>query len=227
MQLHLDLTLKDESTFQNFEPGDNSHLISWVKNIINGKERYTYLYGEQGVGKSHLLQAACHAASSQRKTSLYLPLSDHEHLSPHMLEGLEQLDLVCIDDIDKIAGLPDWEEALMHFYNRHKTTNNGLIITGKAKPNEINIKLKDLSSRLNWGMLFVVSPLNDEQKIQALRIKGTDKGMNLSHELCEYIIKRSPRSMNELTKIFKKLETSSLSSKRALTIPFAKKVLDL
>lgn len=227
MQLFLDLSLKEEATFENFIQGENRHLISWVNNIISGKEKYSFIYGDDGTGKSHILQAACHAAGRLRKTSLYLPLADHLHFSPHMLEGLEQLNLVCIDDIDKIAGNQEWEESLMHFYNRHKTTTNGLIIASNNKPNEIGIQLQDLRSRLNWGMIFQTKPLSDSQKINALRQKGNDKGMNLSHELCDYIIKRSPRNMKALTKILKQLETSSLSSKRALTIPFAKKILNL
>jgi hypothetical protein len=75
-----------------------------------------YLYGGEGVGKSHLLQAACRACGRTGRPGFYLPLAPLEHWHPGMLEGLETMRLVALDDVHAIAGDDRCERVpdLMH-----------------------------------------------------------------------------------------------------------------
>lgn len=223
----LDLSLRDDATFENYFTGQNGQALSCLQNIIKGKEQYAYLYGSGGVGKTHLLQAACAAASAARQTSLYLPLSESSELSPYMLEGLEQVQLVCIDDIESIAGHREWEESLMVLYNRIKAERHALIIAGSGLPNNMGLKLGDLSSRLGWGLVFQLHALTDQEKLEVLQNSAKNRGMNLPDNSGRFLLTHGPRNLADLFMILRKLEQASLIAKRTLTLPFIKDVLEM
>ena len=119
-QLPLGVGLRDDATFDSFyAPTANASLVEYLtRQLTPGAESYLYLWGAPGSGRSHLLQAACHAASDVDKRALYLPLADLGHFPPLMLEEIERLDLVAIDDLEYVIGRKRWEEALFHAFNR-------------------------------------------------------------------------------------------------------------
>jgi DnaA family protein len=148
-QLTLGVGLKDEATFSNFFLGKNTQLVTALKNIARGEgERIIYFYGSGGQGCTHLLQACCHAAHQAKQSAVYTPLNHHAELTPEIFEGLESLNLVCIDDVHCIAGKPLWEEALLHLYNRIHDAGGRLVITANVAPRALNIILADMASRL-------------------------------------------------------------------------------
>ena len=98
-----------------------------------------YIWGALGSGRSHLLQAACHAAREMQRSAVYISLSEVKELSPEMLQDLEHSELVCIDDIEVIAGQARWEEALFHLYNEMKQRQHSLIVAGVRPPQLLSI----------------------------------------------------------------------------------------
>lgn len=223
----LDLSIREEATFENFLVGKNAQTLTALQSIVYGKERYAYLYGPSDVGRTHLLQAACHTAREQRKTTVYLPLAEHKELSPHMLEGLERLQIVCIDDVDHVAGQLLWEEALMHLYNRLKTEQGGLIIAGSELPKHSGFQLNDLISRLSWGLVFFLHPLTDEEKLTALKRSAHNRGMFLSDQVGHFLLRRGSRNLGVLFEELLRLEKASLVARKPLTLPFVKTVLEI
>src|SRR6188474_2540822 len=118
-QLTLGVGLKDEATFSNYFTGKNTLLVEELKKSARGcSERVIYFYGSSGQGSTHLLQACCHEANQQGLSSVYIPLANLVDFSPAIFEGMESLNLICIDDVHVIAGKPLWEEAFFHAYNR-------------------------------------------------------------------------------------------------------------
>ena len=113
-QLPLNIRLRDSTTFDNFFPGVNREAVEYLR-LHNGRrdEPSVYLWGAAGTGKTHLLQAACHDAATHGLSTVYLPLSQAQEFSPAILEGMAELSLVCIDDIDSIAGDAGWEVGLI------------------------------------------------------------------------------------------------------------------
>ena len=221
-QLTLALSLRDDATFDNFCEGDNVQLVACLKDFLAGRgEQFIYLWGESSVGRSHLLQACCHEIGSQ-KSVVYLAPKKNREIRPEILEGLEKIDLVCFDDVDSILGKPDWEEALFHFYNRARDNHTRLIVVGNTLPTQLLCHLADLRSRLSWGLVFQVKALDDDQKIAALQIHARNRGMSLSEEVGQYLIRHYPRNMSALFDILEKLDQSSLVEQRRLTIPFVK-----
>ncbi len=230
VQLPLSVQLRDDATFANFFGGPNDALINLLdmdRNIPGiDAEQFIFIYGNTGVGCSHLLQAACHQVDRRAGRSIYLPMSELVHYSPQLLEGMERLQLVCIDDIGEVAGIPEWEEALFDLFNRLRDAKTRLLVAADKPPKNLDIVLPDLVSRLSWGLVFQVQPLNDNDKVLALQLRAHLRGLDMSEEVARYIIYRSSRNMGILFQMLQKLDSASLRAKRKLTIPFVKQVMD-
>lgn len=229
VQLTLGLSLrKDEATFANFFSGSNSEIVTALKQTASGEgEKIIYLCGGRNQGCSHLLQACCHHAHRYGLRSVYLPLANLQHFSPEMLIGLENMDLVCLDDMQSIAELVYWEEAVFHLFNRLCEQGNRIVIAGSELPKALNLKLNDLTSRLSWGMVYTLNPLIDEEKIEILMMRARLRGMNLPLEVAKYILTHCERHMVALFHVLDELDNASLTAQRRLTIPFVKEVLQL
>lgn len=226
IQLPLGLSLKDEATFDNFYAGKNAEIICQLKEVAGGLgERIIYLCGVRGEGLSHLLQACCHEAHRQHIRSVYLPLSNLIELSPDVLNGFESFALICLDDLHVIAGLPEWEEAVFHLYNRVYDAGGRIVIAAHDLPKQLNIALPDLVSRLSWGIVYQLHPLTDKEKLTILTERANHRGITMSEDVGNYILTHCPRHMRALFTALDVLDKASLAAQRRLTIPFIKEVL--
>ncbi len=224
-QIPLGIGLRDEASFGNYFPGPNGEAQQAVQALVGGAHQFLYLWGAAGTGKTHLLHAACHAFAVRGQHSAYLPLNDLRMLSPELLEGLEQLALVCVDDIQAVAGQGGWETALFHLYNRLRASGARLLVSGVAPPAASGLQLADLSSRLAWGLVLHVQPLGDADKIAALQLRARNRGMELPAEVGEYLLRHWPRDMARLYDLLQRLDTHSLTQQRKLTIPFVRTLI--
>ncbi len=221
-QIPLDLRLRAEATFDNFVRVGNESLLH---TLCESDERYIYVWGDDACGKTHLLQALCHQAYQRNKSAAYIPLQDDDISEPDILTGLEILDLVCIDDLHVIATQPQWEMALFNLFNRLRENGGRLIIAARCAPNKTEVQLADLVSRLNWGVVFQIINLPDQDKIEVLQLRAVQLGLELSTDVAEYLLKRSPRDMANLFRLLNRLDTASLTEQRRLTIPFVRQYL--
>lgn len=226
VQLPLHIGLRDSATFANFYPADNAQVLAQLQQCAQLEgERFIFIHGATGEGKSHLLQAACHTASESGQPVVYLPLSQREQFSIEMLEGLEDMSLLCIDDLDAIAGDAGWEEAIFHLYNRVRDAGTRLIVAANNHPTALAVRLPDLQSRLVWGLVYKLQALNDEQLTAALQLRAKGRGLELPAEVVAYLLKRCARDMNSLFDLLEKLDRESLVAQRKLTIPFVRQFL--
>lgn len=226
-QLSLPLRLRDDASFSNFFVSDPAAILvqQLQTTAIGTGEAFIYVWGACGVGRTHLLQAACHAAQASMLTAMYLPLA--ENLPTEVLQGMEEINLVCIDDIEAIAGHPAWEEALFHFYNRARQAGTHLIVASLTAPLNLNINLPDLRSRLASGLSFHLVELSDAEKIAALQMRAELRGMSLSPEVGEFLLRHGDRNMAALIGYLDSLDEASLAAQRRLTVPFVKGILHL
>ncbi len=233
-QIPLHFAWRDGFSFENFFAGachndnvleSNVEAVHHLQRIISGEsvgEQFLFLWGFTNVGKSHLLQASCQRAADSGLTVAYLPLKDIGDLQPEMFTGLEQMSLVCIDDVQEIAGNKQCEEALFHLYNRMRDAGNKMIVTGDVAPNALPLSLADLQSRLSWGPVFHLQELNDDNKIAALQLRAKMRGFELTEDVGLFLIRRSARDMVSLFALLDKLDEASLAQHRKLTIPFVR-----
>ncbi len=230
-QLSLSVGLSDYATFDNFfvsaETG-NAQSLALLCQQLDGGECFIYLWGGEGAGLSHLLQAACHQALGRGLSAAYLPLTEMRDLDPRLvLADLEQLDFLALDDLQAVAGRRSWEEALFHLYNALRDGGKRLLVAARTSPRELPLGLEDLRSRLMWGLTLQLHPLGDQDKLQALQARARARGLDLNDEVANYLMQRLPRSTHELFEQLERLDQASLAEQRRLTIPFVKRVLGL
>ncbi|NQX87949.1 MAG: DnaA regulatory inactivator Hda [Halioglobus sp.] len=224
-QLPLAVRLRDEATFGNFLPVDQIKplLNALQQQLQPSGEAIIYLYGSSGTGKSHLLQANCHADSAQ---TLYLPLAELGQFPPgEVLQGLAGFARLCLDDVQTVLTDAGWERALFNLINGALQQDCRLVISGDAAPRVLHTKLADLRSRLSGAIVFQLSPLDDDVKAAILRFRAGRRGMKMSPSVASYIVKRAPRAMGQLLGVLDQLDTTSLVEKRSLSVPFVKAVM--
>ncbi len=227
-QLTLGVGLKDEATFANYYSGENTLLVEELKKTTSAQgEKVIYFSGSGGEGRTHLLQACCHAARQAQLNSVYIPLEHLAEISPDIFQGLETLSLICIDDLHKVAGKPLWEEAFFHLYNRVHDVGGCLIVTANVMPKSLGLILPDVVSRLTAGMVLQLQPLTDDEKLHVLMMRATRRGMTLIEDVGRYILTHCPRHMSTLFAALDALDKASLAAQRKLTIPFVKAVLQI
>lgn len=226
MQLPLDIDIQEHQTLSNFFWHGNEVLKNQLElSLKNEGERFFYLWGSEGSGKSHLLKALTQKVGSN---AIYLSLEQLKEYGSDIFEGIDQLDLICIDDIEAVSGNKDMEVGLFHLYNKIRDNNRShLIIATPNNLKNLTIELPDLRSRLAWGLVFQMHELSEENKLKVIEKQAHEKGFELPEKVGLYLIKHCARSMHQLTETINTLDKASLIAKRKLTIPFVKEILEL
>ncbi|QLB12509.1 regulatory inactivation of DnaA Hda protein [Bisgaardia hudsonensis] len=228
-QLLLPIHQIDDDTLENFNSDNNLSLLSSLqKNFEKQQQQFFYIWGIKSSGKTHLLKACSNYFFTQQRSAIYIPLHKSHYFSPAVLDGLENQELVCLDNLQSVVSNSEWELAIFDLFNRIKESGKTiLLISANQSPLAIDIKLPDLSSRLSWGEIYQLMPLNEKQKIEVLQHNARGKGIELSDETANFLFKRLDRDLNELLKTLTLLDKASLQSHRKLTIPFVKEILHL
>lgn len=225
-QLPLGISLAPRTSFDAFFTGPNGFAVELARAIARGeRERQAYLAGDTGLGKSHLLQAACRAAGDHGRAAAYLPLDGDSGIAPDALEGLEHLGLLSLDGVDAIAGDRAWEEALFGLINRCHSAGCALLFAARSVPAGLATALPDLGSRLAWGPVLRLEPLSDGQKQRALTERARTLGLDLPPAVADYLIRHYPRDLAGQLERLNHLDRASLAAGRRLTVPFVKEVL--
>jgi len=222
-QIPLEFGFRETADFEHFIEGPNTEICTIIRSIALGETNQNiYLWGQAATGKSHLLQAVCNLASQHDLNIAYIPLNQHAELSPVMLEGLEHLSMVCVDDIDCIAGQEVWEQALFHLYNRLREQQKPLLMTGSKGPRDLAFQLQDLKSRVSWDLIYHLQVLSDKDKINLLQKRANTRNFEISEEVAAYLVKNVKRDLPSLLELLDKFDQATLTEKRKLTIPFVK-----
>lgn len=223
-QLALPLQLADHAVFASYLATGNEALVAQLRSLAIGDTAGgCYLWGAAATGKTHLLQAVCDQAGDD---SIYLPMTMFASASPNMLDGLAERRLICIDDVDAIAGEPAWEQALFSLYNQVTELGSALIVAASASPRVTAFRLADLQSRFSQLPIFQLKELNDADTCKALQLRARHRGLDLPDETARFLLSRNRRDMGSLYQLLDKLDSAALQAQRRLTIPFVKQVLD-
>lgn len=217
----------DRFNFDLYWSGPNQQVVSWLQQTVGSSAATNiYLWGDHGTGKSHLLQAACTLAASRKMQVIYIPLKERAQMSPDILNGMESLDIVCLDDIDVAAGDVAWEMALFNLFNRLVAEQKTLITSARTSPGGLPLHLADLKSRLAAGVIWHLSTLDEKDRLLALQQRARVRGFELSDEVIEYLGRRVARDMHSLFSWLDRLDHATLVSKKKMTVPFVRELLD-
>jgi DnaA family protein len=191
----------------------------------NNETCFVYVWGKQGAGKSHLLSALCQLFGEHGKMASYLPFEEMMQLDPQILEDLEILDLLCVDDLNLIAGNPVWEESFFHCFNKIMEHGKQIVITANTAPLALPLVLPDLKSRMASGLIFEVQALSDVEKIAGLKLRAKLRGLELNDVVAQFLLHHYARDTKSLFATLEQLDKAALAAQRKLTIPFVKNVL--
>ncbi|VAW54598.1 DnaA inactivator Hda (shorter homolog of DnaA) [hydrothermal vent metagenome] len=224
-QLPLGFEASELFTFESYVAGSNTVAVGLAQQLASDQgEKQLYFWSESGQGKSHLLQACCNLAAKNKQTVCYLTQSEIANQSADMFDGLEQLEMICLDDIETWLVDANWETALFNLINRVRENDNRLIMASAHPPEEAFVKLPDLRSRLAWGPVFQLQNLTDKEKFQALHFRAKQSGLELPENVANYLMQRYPRDMFGLFERLAVLDKASMAMQRKLTIPLVKSV---
>ncbi len=222
-QLALPLQLQDHAVFESFWPAGNDSLVAYLTELCSGgNDRGCWIWGAAATGKTHLVQAVCDRSGDR---SVYVPLALFLEAGPQALDGLDSRQFICLDDIDTIAGDPDWELSLFELCNQAQDSGGALVVSANASARECGFTLKDLESRFTRLPPFHIQPLGDTDRIKALQLRAKLRGLDLPQETANYLLTRRQRDMASLYALLDKLDLEALKAQRRLTIPFVKTVL--
>jgi DnaA family protein len=226
-QLPLPFFFTPEHGFDEYYPGGNAEAVEHLRRAALGDaEPLIFLWGEAGVGKTHLLHACCREAHRAGLYVSYLPLRLVRDFGGEILDGLDDQDLVCLDDLDAVVGDAAWEQALFNLFNRLREVGGRLIVTAATPPDGMAILLPDLKTRLAWGLTLMLRPLADADKLSALSLRARQLGLDVPPAVGRFLLSNYRRDLPGLLALVEQLDSATLAAKRKLTIPFLKTFLD-
>ena len=210
------LGLPDYAGFDNFHPSRNREVLALLREFLSDSDTgaTTYIWGESGVGKTHLLFAACKLFDS----SLYLSVAD-QRVGADVLDMLDSHELICFDNFEAAAGRKEWEQGMMTLLERRDLPATKILVAAKAPPDALELNLPDLQSRLSGQQVLRLRPVSDEDRISILVDRAARRGMNIEQHVARYAINRYCRNMHSVLRLLHQVERSSLEQHRKITIP--------
>ena len=217
-QLVLDIAPPPAPTFENFVPGRNAELAAALRALAAGAsgERFIYLWGGDGGGRSHLLRAVVDAA---RRNGMQTAWFD---AGAAVVDAADDA-LCAVDDAHRLGA--EAQIALFSLHNRIRVGSGALIASGNAAPAQLRLRA-DLVTRLASGLVYQVHGLDDEEKVAALRRHADARGFRLSQEVADYLLRHARRDMPSLLALLDALDRYSLETKRAITVPLLRELLE-
>jgi len=217
-QLVLDIALPPAPTLDNFVPGRNAELVVALYALANGasNERFIYLWGADGSGRSHLLRAVAAAARRNGRRTVWFDAKTQAN------DGAD--DVLCAADDVHLLGA-EAQIALFNLHNRIHGGNGALLVSGNAAPAQLPLRA-DLVTRLAAGLVYQLHGLDDEEKSAALRRHADARGLRLAPEVTAYLLRHARRDMPSLLALLDALDRYSLETKRAITVPLLRELLE-
>lgn len=217
-QLLLDLNAHEPPALDTFVTGQNGELLALLERVARGAvsglgERFIYLWGEAGAGKTHLLRAL-----GRLDGAIYLDGEADETA----LDFRPELRLYLLDDVADLS--PQAQIAAFSLFNQVREQGGVLVAAGPQPPALLAVR-EDLRTRLGWGLIYQLHGLTDAEKIAALEHAAAARGLALSAGVLPYLMTHFKRDMPSLTAMLDALDRYSLETKRPITLPLLKDLL--
>jgi DnaA family protein len=224
-QIALDIGVDVGPTLSNFEPGHNAAALEHLQLWLAGDTRSpvpTYLWGEQGCGKSHLMAAVAQAITSQGHSVGWLDASISE---PSAFDT--QWDVVLMDDVQAYSAVQ--QHAAFNWFVHAATPGSvrqpWVLAAGLLPPQDLPLR-EDLRTRLGWGHVFHLQVLGENERRAVLVRHAQALGMTLNTDLLDYLLSRFSRDLGHLIDLLHRLDAFALQTQRPLTIPLLRAMLD-
>jgi len=224
-QLALQIQINERASLNNFFISKkNNKSIKILKNILLGSDKGVQIFIDDlgSNGKSYLLQAICNDFSNSNNSSIYIPMQEAINLDPSILEGVSELNLICIDDIDLINKRRDWEIALFNLINECYEKECFLLLSGSINKLEA---IPDLVSRIKKMETLRLEAINDDELLEATKAISKNLNIEISDKNMNYLINNSKRDIKTIFRTLSQLEKESLERKKSIGLNLIKEVI--
>lgn len=218
-QLLLEIAEPPVPSFDNFIVGQNAEVLHSLRQMLDVvpeqpfsseglnsprlmSQRFMYIWGEPGSGKTHLLEASLHFVTSHHDEPL-LWVQD------------------AVDKLDDAA-----QVALFNRYNQIRDQGGCLLVAGSAAPGQMALRA-DLATRLAWGLVYQLHPLSHDEKAHALKTHAQARGMHLPDEVIDYCLRHLRRDLPTLMSTLNALDEWSLTYQKPVTVTALRQLLQL
>jgi DnaA-homolog protein len=208
-QLILELAPAPAPTLENFFPGRNGAAIAALRDALRGEERFVYLWGAAGSGRSHLLQAFASAAGGS-------------YLCAPQFDCPAAAASVAIDDIERLDIVG--QLAVFDLYNAMRQRNGTLVAAGSRPPADLPLR-EDLRTRAGSGIVLQLHPLSEPEKREALSRQASERGLRIGDDILDYLLTRFSRDMGTQMAVLDALDRLSLQTRRPPTLALLREAL--
>ena len=214
-QLIFDFASHDYPGFDKFLGTENAELV-YVLQHKHGQ--FIYVWGEEGAGKSHLLQAWVAQALDAGRNALYIDAA-----ATPLTEAALDAEYLAIDQIEK---LNNEEQALLFaIFNRFRNSGKGfLLLSSEYTPLQLVIR-EDLRTRMAYCLVYEVKPLTDREKIDALVSMAAARQVTIDPEIFEYLLNHWQRDMDSLMQMLDTLDNYAVMMGKRITLPLLRQLL--
>ena len=224
-QLALQIQINERASLDNFFISKNNNkAIQILKNTLersnNGAQIFIDDLGSNG--KSYLLQAICNDFSNSNNSTIYIPMQKAINLEPSILEGINDLNLICLDDIDLISNQRDWELALFNLINECYEKDCFLLLSGSIDKLEV---IPDLISRIKKMEILRLKAIDDDELLRATQSISKNLNIEISDKNMNYLINNSRRDIKTVFGTLSQLEKESLERKKSIGLNLIKEVI--
>jgi DnaA-homolog protein len=227
-QLPLAIRWPAQQGFDDYLTGDNGAAVHLLRAAADEAHAdWVFISGTTASGKTHLLIAACAAASEQGRRAQYISLAliPQDSAPADAIRALGGSDLLAIDDLDAIVGQASAEHALFDLYNRCKVEKSTLLFAARQPPAQAGLGLPDLVSRLSACAQAVLKPLDEDGRREVLIQRATARGLTLDAAVLDWLFVHHARDLRSLTELFERIDKAALAAQRRVTLPFLRGLL--
>lgn len=214
-QLIFDFAAHDYPSFDKFLGTENAELV-YVLQHKHGQ--FIYVWGEEGAGKSHLLQAWVAQALEAGKNAVYVDAAA-EPLTDSALDA----DYLAIDQVEKLGN--EEQALLFSIFNRFRNSGKGFLLLGsESTPQQLIIR-EDLRTRMAYCLVYEAKSLTDREKIDALVSMAAARQVTIAPEIFEYLLNHWRRDMDSLMDMLDTLDNYAVTMGKRITLPLLRQLL--
>ncbi|WP_430809975.1 MULTISPECIES: chromosomal replication initiator protein DnaA [unclassified Carboxylicivirga] len=241
-RLNVDPQLNGEYNFENFVEGECNRLarsasLAVAKNPGKTAFNPLFLYGNSGLGKTHLAQSIGIDVKRElpEKTVLYVNAnkfmtqftdSVRNNSQNDFLNFYQMIDVLIIDDVQEFAGKTKTQNTFFHIFNHLHQSGKQLILTCDKAPVELKGMEDRLLSRFKWGLSADLQIPDFETRVSILNKKIYKDGLEVPEEVVYYIASNVVNNVRELEGALISLLAQSTLNKKEITFETAKQIID-
>jgi len=197
-QLQLDIEPQLDARISDFSGPGWGHVIDAIRQLHAGLINRFYVYGGAGTGKSHLLSAICDSYLEVGKTAIQVSLLELLDAPTEAITSLDRYDLVALDDIEAISGVPHWQKAVFHLINYNNEGGGQLVFSSRFAPIELKLELPDLQSRLTQVSTRVPNGSLYADRFALVSSVLDRRGIHLDQQIFDYLLSHGPHQTSVL-----------------------------